>query len=78
MRRSLPVVAGVDPMTMTVTPLSVRSDYKLSAHGHRILGYVKGEQVIDSGWHTTVSKACAAYGRELGRLATVHARRYLP
>lgn len=66
----------VDPLAMTVTPMSVRTDYQMSTHGHRMLGTLRGATVIDTGWHSTVAKAAAAYGRALATVAAANAARY--
>ncbi len=67
---------GFDPFAMQVQPMSVRCDYLLSAQGHRMIGTLRKEQVIDTGWHPTPAKAAAAYGRALGPLAAANAARY--
>lgn len=73
---ALPAVAGLDPLSMTVTPMSVRCDYQMSGRGHRMLGWLRGQQVIDTGWHPTPSKATTAFGRALTALARDNAARY--
>lgn len=72
----LAVPGGIDPLSMTVQPMSVRTDYQLSTAGHRFTGTLRGQQVIDTGWHPTVGKASGAYGRALAKLATTQAARY--
>lgn len=76
MANRLAVPAGIDALQMTVQPMSVRTDYKLSTSGHRMLGSVKGVEVIDTGWQATAARAAQIFGRELGKLATVKAAAY--
>lgn len=73
---ALPALPGVDAGGIRVTPMSVRCDYQISACGHRMVGTLRGREVIDTGWHTTAIKAAAAYGRALGPLANANAARY--
>lgn len=73
---AIAVPAGIDPLAMTVQPMSVRTDYQLSTRGHRFVGRCKGEIVIDTDWHPTAAKASAALGRAFAKLATASAARY--
>jgi hypothetical protein len=75
--RALAVPAGLDALAVRVQPMTVRCDYKLGVEGHRMIGYLRGAQVIDTGWHSTPAKAATAYGRALGPLAAAAAARYL-
>lgn len=74
---ALPPPFGIDVDGLRVQPMTVRCDYLLSATGHRMVGSIRGEQVIDTGWHTTAVKAAAEYGRQLGPVAADRAARYL-
>lgn len=75
--RALTAGPGIDAMAMTVTPMSVRTDYQMSTRGHRITGTRRGQMIIDTDWHSTVTKAAAAYARALAVAATANAARYL-
>lgn len=72
----LAVPAGIVALQMTVHPMSVRTDYKLSTAGHRMLGSVKGVEVIDTGWQPSAARAAQVFGRELGKLAASKAAAY--
>jgi hypothetical protein len=70
------VPPGLDPLAMTVQPMSVRTDYQLSARGHRFVGTLRKAEVIDTGWHDSAAAAAQAYGVALGLLAADRAQRY--
>lgn len=74
--RRLPAVPDLDPLSMSITPMSLRTDYQISPRGHRIRGYRRGETVIDTDWQSTLNKATAAYGRALAGVAAACAARY--
>lgn len=73
---ALAVPPGMDPLVMTVQPMTVRTDYLLSTKGHRMTGTLKGQQVIDTDWQSSAAKAAQVYGRLLGKLAAQQATRY--
>lgn len=64
------------PLAMQIRPLVVRCEYLLSTYGHRFLGLVRSEEVIDTGYHRSVEAAAAAYGTALAEVAAARAARY--